>query len=255
MVKWIWLLLILWSSVSVGEVVEEIIEYTAGDTACKGVLFYDDAMTEPQPGVLVVHEWWGLNDHARSKARALAEAGYTAFALDMYGGGKITAHPEEAGQWSGHVKENLPVARIRFNAAFDELKGHARCQSDKMAAIGYCFGGYVVLQMAMDGADLKGVASFHGSLPQEASEKDSIKARILINNGGADAFVTDEAIRVIKKNLNEAGADWQFNSYGGARHSFTNPEADKRGIDGLAYHPDADRRSWAAMLQLFENIF
>jgi dienelactone hydrolase len=233
----------------------EKITYKEGDVELHGYLAYDKAVSAKRPAVLVVHEWWGLNDHARSKAEALAKAGYVALALDMYGEGKTTEHPEKAGEWAGYIRNNMDVGRQRFNAGLDKLRKHPLTLTDQVAAIGYCFGGTMVLAMAQSGAALKGVVSFHGGLPTGPVEEGAVKARVLVCNGAADSMVPAEDIAQFQKNMTDAGADWQFINYGGAKHSFTNPNADKRGIPALAYNAAADRRSWRATLSLFEEIF
>ena len=234
----------------------ETVKYKAGDTELVGHLAYDDATAGKRPGVLVVHEWWGLNDHAKGKANALAQAGYVALAVDMYGGGKVTPHPEEAGQWSGALSKNREVAHQRFMAGHALLSKHPRVQSGQIAAIGYCFGGAVVLGMAMAGVDLDGVVSFHGGLPEEPVKPgNQVKAKILVLNGAADPLVTQETIQKFQANLDAAGADWVFVDYGGAKHSFSNPDADKAGMEALAYHEPTDRRSWRAMLDFFTELF
>lgn len=233
----------------------EQLKYKHGNTVLHGHLAYDDRTTGKRPGVLVVHEWWGLNNHAKKKAEALAEAGYIALALDMYGEGKSTQHPKEAGEWAGFVRKNQQIAKERFLAAYDLLRNHELTKSDKTAAIGYCFGGWVVLSMAQEGIPLRGVVSFHGSLPIRRVEPDTIKAKILVCHGAEDSLVTGDQINKFQENLRHAGADWQFIIYGGAKHSFTNPDADKSGIAGLGYSAAADKRSWNAMLAFFQEIF
>ncbi len=237
------------------ELVAESVHYQAGDTALIGELYYDSAIEGPRPGVLVVHEWWGLNEHAKSKAKALAQAGYVGFALDMYGGGKTTEHATQASAWSASVTKNFNVAKQRFSAAYDLLRAHSKTRPEQIAAIGYCFGGNVVLRMAMAGAPLKGVVSFHGSLPDLAPAPGSVGARILVLHGGSDPFVKPEQISRFKRNLTRAEADWDFVVYDDAKHSFTNPQAEKSGMAGLAYDAAADRASWQAMLKLFDEIF
>lgn len=232
----------------------ETVKYKAGDTTLVGYLAYDDATETKRPGVLVVHEWWGLNDYAKKRAEQLAREGYVAFAVDMYGDGKSTPHPEDAGKWAAAVGQNKQLRRDRFLAGWEVLKGHKLTQPNKIAAIGYCFGGSTVLAMALSGADLKGVVSFHGSLPQEPAEA-TPKAKILVCHGADDSFITPEQIQTFQTNLRKSGADWEFISYGGALHSFTVPDAAKAGIDALAYNADADRRSWEAMRDFFKEIF
>ena len=233
----------------------EEMTYTQDGTELHGRLYYDDAVKEPAPGILVVHEWWGLNDYAMSRARALAAAGYVAFALDMYGEGKTTTHPKEAGQWSSAVMSNQEQGAARFLAAQDLLARNPRVDGDRIGAIGYCFGGSVVLTMAMKGADLAGVVSFHGGLPQEKPAEDAVQAQILVCHGGSDPFVTQEQVQTFQDNLNAAGANWEMIIFGKAKHSFTNPNAGKVGMDALAYDKEADLRSWEAMSDFFAEIF
>jgi dienelactone hydrolase len=238
-----------------GALKSEEVLYKQGETVLRGHLAYDDAVEGKRPGILVVHEWWGLNDHAKNKADALAKAGYIALALDMYGEGRNTDHPKEAGEWSGYIRQNFSIGKERFMAAYDLLKSNKLTDPTRMAAIGYCFGGYVVLAMAMEGIDLRAVVSFHGSLPLKRVEPGTIKASILVCHGGDDPLVKPEQILEFKENLKYAQADWQFVSYGGAKHSFTNPQADLKGIPALAYNKAADRRSWNVMMDLFREVF
>jgi dienelactone hydrolase len=233
----------------------EKVNYKSGEVSLQGYLAYDDSSKGERPGVLVVHEWWGLNDHAKRKAEALAKAGYIAFAVDMYGEGKNTAHPDTAGKWSAEVRQNKQLGKERFLASYEVLKNHRLTKKKHIAAIGYCFGGYVVLAMAQEGLDLRGVASFHGALPAERVDPGSIKAKILVLHGAEDPLVKPEQISQYQENLKHAGADWQFVFYGGTKHSFTNPDADKAGMPALAYNRSADRRSWTAMLAFFKEIF
>ncbi len=233
----------------------EEVEYKAGDTVLKGYLVYDGRSGDQRPGVLVVHEWWGLNDHARKKAEDLAREGYIALAVDMYGEGRNTDHSGQAGEWASFVRQNEEIGTARFMAAHELLRNHPLSAGDRVAAIGFCFGGHLVLTMAQDGADLRAVVSFHGSLPTAPARADTVKARILVCHGAEDPLISREQIDRFQDNMREAGADWQFIAYGGARHSFTNPAADGRGAAALGYNPAADRRSWRAMLALFEEVF
>lgn len=229
--------------------------YRQGETELHGYLVYDEDVAGKRPGVLVVHEWWGLNDHARNSAEKLAELGYVALAVDMYGEGKSTDHPEQAGEWATWIRNNTEVAAARFGAAYDLLAGHELTNASQIAAIGYCFGGSVVLTMAMNGADLAGVVSFHGGLPTEPAGVDKVKPAILVCHGGSDPTISEDQVDLFLKNLDAVNADYQFIIYGGAKHSFTNKEADARGISALAYDAKADRRSWRAMVGMFEEIF
>ncbi|MDH3199237.1 MAG: dienelactone hydrolase family protein [Candidatus Krumholzibacteria bacterium] len=253
-VFWIFLVVLCLAGAVAAEVRVEPIEYKQGDTTLRGQIAYDDAAKGKRPGILVVHEWWGLNDYAKERAKMLAEAGYVAFAVDMYGEGKTTEHPQEAGEWATAIRMNQKLGAERFNAAYKLLAADARVDAGRMAAIGYCFGGSVVLTMAMNGADLAGVASFHGGLPTEPAPG-KVTASILVCHGAADGFATPEQVATFQKNLADAGADWEFISYGGAKHSFTSPDADKRGIPGLAYNEKADMRSWAALMHFLTEVF
>lgn len=236
------------------KIIETAIDYKHADVALQGFLYYDDAVTAKRPGVLVIHEWWGLNAYAKRRARMLAELGYVAFAADMYGRGKSTADPKQARQWAGHLHGNVKLWRQRTKAALNVLKRQPQTDRDRLAAIGYCFGGTTVLDLALSGADIKGVVSFHGSPPESKLSADA-SAALLICHGGADGFVKPEAITDFHKALNELGVDWQMNTYGSAKHSFTNPGADAHGMDGVAYNKAADRRSWTDMRQFFDELF
>jgi dienelactone hydrolase len=225
----------------------EPVEYKMADTTLKGQLAYDDAAKGKLPGVLVVHEWWGLNEYAKRRARMLAEAGYVALAVDMFGDGKTTEHPDEAGAWASAVRSNQQLGIDRFMAGYNMLKANSRVDGEHISAIGYCFGGGIVLGAAMGGIDLDAVVSFHGGLPTEpVSTKPT--ARMLVCNGAADTFVSAEQIASFMKVATDAGADWALIQYAGAKHGFTNPDAGKSGIGALAYDEKADRRSWQAML-------
>jgi len=231
----------------------ETVTYEAGDTSLRGYLCYDDAKKGKRPAILVVHEWWGLNDYAQKRARALADSGYVAFAVDMYGEGKVTEHPEEAGEWSSAVNDELRLDR--FEAALDLLKKHELVDARRIAAIGYCFGGGTVLRLAAAGVDLRGVVSFHGMLPTSAIEPGTVKAKVLVCHGAADPFAEEGQVEKFQQVFTDADADWQLISYGGAKHSFTVADVGKRGIPALEYNEAADRRSWAAMFAFFDEIF
>jgi dienelactone hydrolase len=234
----------------------ETVKYKAGDTQLVGYLAYDDAAKDKRPGVIVVHEWWGLNDYAKKRAEQLAREGYVGFALDMYGDGKVTDHPEEAGPWASAVRGQAGVAKQRFMAAYDLFKANPHVDSSRLAAIGYCFGGAVVLSMAEEGADLRGVASFHGALPQEpVAPGTALKAKFLIAHGADDSLIPADQVNTFVANLKAANADFQFIQYSGARHAFTNPDAGRYGMQPLAYNEAADRRSWQALRDFFDEIF
>ncbi len=241
------------------EIISNEIDYQQGDTTMKGMIAYDDSLEGKRPGVLIVHEWWGHNKHARDKARKLASEGYVAFAVDMYGEGKTADHPDDAGKFSSAVAKNMPLAKARFEAAMQTLKNQDNVEADKLAAMGYCFGGGVVLNMARMGVDLKGVSSFHGSLATEnPAKKGDIKASVRVFNGAADPFVKAEQIEALKAEMDNAGVDFEFINYPGVKHSFTNPEADAKGKKfdlPLEYNADADNDSWQKNLEFFKDIF
>lgn len=236
--------------------ITKTVTYEDAGTTLKGFFAWDDARTGKRPGVLVVHEWWGLNDYARTRAKKLAALGYVAFALDMYGEGKSTEHPKQAGEWAGMIRKNQQAWQQRAIAGLNVLKGHDLVDTTKMAAIGYCFGGSTVLQLAYAGTDLDAVVSFHGALPTATDEQaKQIKARIVVCHGAMDKFISDESIDKFQAALNKAGADYEFIAYANSVHGFTNPRADERGVPGLKYNAKADRRSWRQMKLTFGDVF
>ncbi len=239
-----------------GAIKMEPIKYKVGDVECQGFLAYDTDATGKRPGVLVAPEWWGLTEYPKHRAEQLAALGYVAFAMDTYGDGKTTDDPKQAGKWAGALKGNIDELRARANAALDVLKSQPNVDPDKLAAIGYCFGGTTVLELARSGAPLRGVVSFHGGLgtphPEDAK---NIKGSVLICHGGDDKFESPEEIAAFQQSMRDAKVDWVMNIYGGAVHAFTNPEADKHGIPGIGYNANADKRSWQAMKEFFEEIF
>lgn len=241
------------------EIISSEVNYTDGETTMKGYLAYDNSKKGKRPGIIVVHEWWGHNDYAKKRARMLAKLGYHAIALDMYGNGKTASHPKDAGMFSGEVKKNMDVAEKRFMAAYHLLQKQETVDKDKIAAIGYCFGGGIVLEMARRGVDLDAVVSFHGSLDtKKSAEKGKVKARVLVLNGQADPFVKPEAIENLKNEMKAADVDFKFINYPGAKHAFTNPEADKFAAEfkiPLAYNKPADNKSWKEMKKFLKKSF
>lgn len=241
------------------EVVTEELNYSTGDTAMRGMLAYDNASGEARPGILVVHEWWGQNDYARERARMLAELGYTALAVDMYGDGKTAEHPDDAGKFASAVLGDIPLATARFKAALAALREQPTVADDKIAAIGYCFGGGVVINMARQGVDIDGVVSYHGSLAtSDPVEAGDVKTRVLVFNGAADPLVSAEEIEAFRQEMDAAGVDYEFIDYPGALHGFTNPDADKNGEKfglPLAYDREADTDSWERTQEFFDEIF
>ena len=234
----------------------EAVTYKIEDEEFTGYVAYDDAVSGKRPGVVVVHEWWGLSDYEKRRARMLAELGYVAFAVDMYGTGKLTDKPDQAKAWMQSVTTDVEWWRERAMKGVEILRNHKLVKKDAIAAIGYCFGGGTVLQMAYGGADIDGVVSFHGSLPVADDEAlKNTKAKLLVLHGGADPFVPEDAAARFQSKLAKGNIDWQMVTYGGIRHSFTSPEADKRGIEALKYDATADRRSWKAMQNFLQELF
>jgi dienelactone hydrolase len=232
--------------------------YEADGVTLSGYLAWDDALEGERPGVIVVHEWWGHNDYARRRARDLAELGYVGFALDMYGDGKLAEHPEDAGKFAQAVSGNFELMKTRFDAARQELLEQEQVDAGRVAAIGYCFGGGVVLNMARDGAPLSGVVSFHGSLGPIAGPAESVDVPMLVLNGAADPFVSAEAVADFKQEMDAAGADYRFVNYPGVLHSFTNPGATALGEKfelPLRYDASADAQSWTAMQEFLQRVF
>ncbi len=224
------------------------VDYRDGDLVMEGFVAYDEARKGPLPAVLVVHEWYGLNDFARERARLLAEMGYLAFAADIYGKGVRASSDQEAARLAGAFKSDRDLMRARIRAALDAVRRHERCDAERVAAIGFCFGGTTVLELARSGAELGGVVSFHGGLdtPQPAPAG-AVKAKILILHGAADPWVPADHVADFQREFDAAGADWQLIAFGGAVHSFTNPAAGDDPSRGAAYDARAAARSWAAM--------
>lgn len=249
-------LVVVWSAVARAEVKTKVVTYAHDGTTLKGYLAWDDGIKGKRPGVMVVHEWWGLNSYAKKRAEQLAGLGYVAFAADMYGEGKSTTNPKEAGQMAGEVRKSSKTWVGRGLAGLKILQDHDLVDAKKLASIGYCFGGSTSLQLAYAGADLAAVVSFHGglSVPNEDQLR-ATKARILICHGAADAFIPEKTIVAVREAFEKSKVDYQMVYYGGAVHSFTVPAADKAGVDGIRYQHAADHRSWQHMLTLFHEAF
>ena len=241
------------------EIQTQELTYKVGENKFTGYIAYDDAIKIKRPGILVVHEWWGHNAYARKRATMLAKLGYTAFALDMYGSGKQADHPDDAKKFMQAVISDMPEAQKRFNTALDILRKHKTVDRSKAAAIGYCFGGGVVLNMARAGIDLDGVVSFHGSLGTKTPARAGlVKAKVRVFNGAADPFVPQEQIDGITSEMKQAHVDFRIKNYPGVKHSFTNPDANsfgKRFNMPLEYNQQADHDSWQQTQEFFKEIF
>ena len=237
---------------------EDSVTYNEGGTNMKGYVAYNDNNKGKMPAVLVVHEWWGLGDYTRSRAKQLAELGYIAMAVDMYGDGKNAANPGEAQALAMPFYKDPQLAYSRLNAAINKIKTYAQTDTTQIAAIGYCYGGYVVLNAAKLGADLKGVVSFHGNLTGVAPDKQKLKAKILVCHGAADKFVKQEEVDAFKHAMDSAGITYTFKSYPDATHAFTNPASTANGKKfsmPIEYNAAADSSSWNDMKTFFGTIF
>lgn len=259
--KVVWMLVLCCLSVASAqaEVVGREVNYQADGVTLKGYIAYDDAFKGRRPAVLVVHEWWGHNAYARHRADMLAKLGYTALAVDMYGDGKQAHHPDEAGKFAAMVNNNMPLMRARFEAGMNLLRREPTVDAGEMAAIGYCFGGGVVLNMAREGEDLKGVASFHGMLStNNPAQPGKIKARIISFSGEADPMISADSVAAFKREMDNAGANYRVVTYPGAQHAFTNPEADELGKKfklPLSYNVEADKDSWQLATVFLREVF
>jgi dienelactone hydrolase len=214
-----------------GAIKTQTVNYEQGGTHLQGFLAYDDSLQGKRPGIIVCPEWWGLTDYAKHRAQMLAGLGYVALAVDLYGDGKTTEDPQEAGKLAGALKSNRALLRERVNAGLAELKKNEFVDPEKTGAIGYCFGGTTAIELGRSGADVKGIVTFHAG------------------------FTSEKDLNAFEQEMRENHVDWEINIYGGAVHSFTNPGADKHGIPGIAYNATADRRSWQAMQTFFHNLF
>jgi dienelactone hydrolase len=256
------LVLIALSGLSQAAIKTQEIPYQSADgTRLIGYYAYDDSINGPRPGVVVVHEWWGLNDYAKRRARDLAGLGYSALAIDMYGDGKNTEHPKDAMAFMQAALKDSSAASARFQAGLDLLKQQPQTDPQKLAAIGYCFGGAVVLNAARQGVPLEGVVSFHGALAtQTPATPGTVKAKILVEHGALDSMVTAGNVATFKTEMDKAGADYQFVSLEGAKHGFSNPDADRlghgeHGGPDIGYNKAADEKSWADMQAFLKKIF
>ena len=235
------------------------ITYSSGGTTLKGYLAWDGAVKGKRPGVLVVHEWWGHNEHARERARMLAELGYTALAVDMYGDGKTADHPKKAGELMNAAMKDWDGSMARFRAARQVLQNHETVDSERIASIGFCFGGTVSLRMARAGEDLDAVVAFHAGLPTDSAAPGSVKAAVLVVNGSEDVWLDPKVVATFKEEMTAAAKDFQYITIAGAKHGYTNKQADEFGkkfqIDNLQYNAEADKQAWTAMQDLFKRVF
>ena len=243
-------------NVAYSALVEKTVSYMDGSAALEGYLVYDGSFQGIRPGILLVHEWWGLNPYIMSRARQMAGLGYVVFAADIYGKDNRPKDMKEAGKFSGMFSADRTLMLSRANAGLNELLKSDQLDKTRIAAIGYCFGGGVALELARSGADIKGVVTFHGSLGTPTNENyDNTKARILALHGANDPFVNTAVVNEFEDSLKKANLDWQVVLYGGAVHGFSNPDNGTNAASGLAYNESADKRSWAAMKMFLEDLF
>ena len=248
--------LLLGALASHAAIQSKTIEYQQGDATLEGVLVWDDAVKGARPGVLVVHQWMGLTDYEKHRAEMLAQLGYVAFCADIYGKGIHPKDTKEAGAQAGKYKSDRALLRLRVNAGLEELKKSELVDKSRLGAVGYCFGGTTVIELARNGADIKGVVSFHGGLdsPTPADGK-NVKCKVLVCHGADDPFVKAEDLAAFEKEMRDANVDWTLIKFGGAVHAFTQPMAGNDNSKGAAYNEKADKRSWAAMKMFFAGIF
>ncbi len=236
----------------------ELIEYKQGDVALEGYLAYDNTIKDIRPGVLVIHEWWGINDYIKRRTEQIAQLGYIVLAADIYGKGNRAKTPQEAMALAGSYRSgnDRNLLRARANAGLDVLKKNPLVDPKRIAAIGYCFGGTTVLELARSGANIAGVVSFHGGLATpNPNDAKNIKAKVAVLAGADDPTVKPEHVVAFEDEMNKASVDWYMVSYGHAVHGFTNPENGSDNAKGAAYNEIADKRSWQAMKDFFEEIF
>ena len=237
---------------------EEGVSYPAGNLSMNGFVAYDSASAAKRPVILVIPEWWGLTDYAKSRAKQLAELGYFAMAVDMYGNGAIADDPGTAQKLAGPFYANPQMGKDRIDAALAKIKNYPQADTNNIAAIGYCFGGAQVLNAARIGENFKGVVSFHGNLVGVPADKNLLKAKVLVCHGEADKFVTKEEVAKFKKQMDSIGAVYTFKSYANATHAFTNPGATEKGKQfnmPIEYNAAADKASWNDMKDFFGQIF
>ena len=237
---------------------EERVTYNGDNIIMNGFVVYDENKQGTRPAILVLPEWWGLNDYGMMRARELAKLGYIAMAVDMYGNGKTADNPDSAGAFAGPFYQNPQMAKTRIDAALANLKSYAQTDTANIAAIGYCFGGAMVLNSARMGLNVKGVVSFHGNLVGTPLKKDLLKAKILVCHGAADPFVPAAEVATFKKQMDSVGIPYTFKEYANATHAFTNPNATAMGEKfkiPIKYNAAADSASWKDMKDFFTSLF
>jgi len=238
------------------EVRTKVVEYKEGETTLEGYVAYDDSIQGKRPAVLIVHQWKGLGEYEKKRAEMLAKLGYAVLAADIYGKGVRPGNPKDAGAMAGKYKKDRALLRARVKAGFEFLKQQPQVDTGKIAAMGYCFGGTTALELARSGADVKGIVSFHGALntptPEDAK---NIKGKVLALHGADDPNVPPAEVNAFEEEMRKASVDWQLVAYGGAVHSFTDWNAGNDNSKGAAYNEKADKRSWQAMQDFYNELF
>ncbi|HEY2328282.1 MAG TPA: dienelactone hydrolase family protein [Verrucomicrobiae bacterium] len=247
--------LVLFSAAARAAIHTETVEYKQGDATLEGFVAYDDSVSGKRPGVLVVHQWLGLTDYEKHRAEQLASLGYVAFCADIYGKGVRPKNTSEAGIEATKYKSRRTLLRLRANAGLDELKKNELVDISRVAAVGYCFGGTTVIELARSGAALNGIVSFHGGLDSPApADGKNIKCKVLVCHGADDPFEKPADLAAFESEMRAANVDWVLIKYGGAVHSFTQPNPGFVNA-GAKYNEKADKRSWEAMKSFFAEIF
>lgn len=250
------LCMVVFASVVHAEIKTETLEYREGETLCEGVAVYDTVVKGKRPGILIVHQWKGLTAYEKRRAEMLASLGYAVVCADTYGKGVRADNPKDAAGLAGKYKADRPLLRARVNAGLAQLKAHPMVDARRTAAIGYCFGGTTVLELARSGADVAGVVSFHGGLSTpSAADAKQIKGKVLALHGADDPYVPAAEVAAFEDEMRAAKVDWQFVAYGSSVHSFTMKEAGNDNSKGAAYNEKADQRSWEAMKVFFGELF
>ncbi len=238
-------------------IVKEV-DYADGKMPCKGFIAYDPAVKTARPAILILPEWWGVTEYPCRRAEMLAQLGYVAMVVDLYGRGKVVSTPGDATEASGNFYKDPSVAKSRVEAALAKLKTFPGVDAKNVGVVGYCFGGAMALNLARMGEDFKGVVSFHGGLTGVEATKGKVKARILVCHGGSDQFVSTADVKAFRRNMDTTGAHYIFKTYEGAQHAFTNPSATETGKKfnlPISYNEKADKESWAEMKKFFADVF
>ncbi len=248
-------ILFLWA-LSYPEIIKKNVEYKDGNVVLEGYLAYDNSATSKQPGILIVHEYWGINPYIIRRAEEIAGLGYVAFAADIYGKGVKAKTREEAGKLAGIYRKDRKLMLSRAMAALNILRQSPNVDTSRIAAMGYCFGGGVVLELGRSGEDIKGIVSFHGSLDSPNPDSNAnIKGKVLVLHGAEDPFVNAKILNDFENSMRKTKVDWQVVLYSGTVHAFTNPDSGNDPSTGVAYNALSDRRSWIAMKNFYEEIF